>query len=272
MELNPLDWPAEPFLEFYLFLTAVAVAVTLVLRSEVTHADTAGDGGSLSPLELALLSGGVARAADTALVELVVAGAVRLDPKRPKISFETTSEPLPQELAGLRGSFAGVTTRAMFHKAVMPQLQTIKAGLGRRRLTPSAEEAQRLSRYTLGVLAVPIMIGIAKIIVGLSRDRPVGILTVLVLGTMVLAIVLAARPPLRTRAGTAALDEHRDRHARAARAPLEGELPLAFALTGAAVLAGTALAPLARQIRADGSGCGGDGGGGGGGGCGGCSA
>jgi uncharacterized protein (TIGR04222 family) len=273
MSMNPLDWPAEPFLTFYVMLTVLAAAILILLRHEATVVKTA-DLGPLSPLELAILSGGIGRAADTALVAMLVADGARLAPKGKTISFHTTAVPLSAEIEALRRNVSGDMTRMQFHKAVTPQLAAINADLAGRGLTPPAHALQRLRKYTLCVLAIPILVGIAKMIVGASRGRPIGILAVLVVATGMLGIVLLSRMPRRTEAGREALETHRDRHARAARAPLDTELSLAFALTGVAVLAGTPFAPLAAQIRSDGGGGdggGGCGGGGGGGGCGGCS-
>jgi len=92
--------------------------------------------------------------------------------------------------------------------------------------------------------------------------------------------IVLARHPTRTRAGKDALQGYQASHARASRAPLDHELLLAVALSGAAVLSGTAYAPVYAASKTmssggdggdGGGGCGGGGGGGGGGGCGGCS-
>ena len=130
-----------------------------------------------------------------------------------------------------------------------------------------------------------LLFGLAKVGVGLYRDRPVGLLVALVIGTFVLGALLEARKPLRTSAGDAALNKLRHSHRRAARAPLPSELALAVALTGGAVLAGTAYAGYGRTIPSGSTGSSGDGGGDsggssgdsgggdsgrGGGGCGGC--
>ena len=109
-------------------------------------------------------------------------------------------------------------------------------------------------------------------VVGLERGRPVGILFFLLLVTAAIMVVSAGNLPFRTRAGRTAAANARRLQARAARAPEESELVLAFALSGVAVLAGRPYAPL--LVPSGGSGCGGSGcggGGGGGSGCGGCS-
>lgn len=113
----------------------------------------------------------------------------------------------------------------------------------------------------------------------LSRGRPVGYLTALLLLTLLLAIMRWAVIDRRTRAAIERLDHARTQSARLRRAPTEAETDRAVALFGTIVLAGSAWAGF-HQLRqasggdVSGGGDGGssDGGGssGGGGGCGGC--
>ena len=85
---------------------------------------------------------------------------------------------------------------------------------------------------------------------------------------------MLAMRPTRTRAGKDVLKAYQASHARASRAPLDHELLLAVALSGAVVLSGTAYASVyaaSQTMSRGGDGGSGCGGGGGGGGCGGCS-
>ena len=107
-----------------------------------------------------------------------------------------------------------------------------------------------------------------------SRGKPVGFLILLVMICGLANVLLQVRSARRTREGSAVARELRADRSRAVRAPLQAELPLAFAVLGTTALIGSEYAPLAKQI-ASGCGGGGDGGGGGGdggggGGCGGC--
>jgi uncharacterized protein (TIGR04222 family) len=148
----------------------------------------------------------------------------------------------------------------------------VRDGLIQRSLSPSRGAIARLGWYSWVIFAIPLILGSLKLVVGLERDRPVGILFFLLLLTTAIALDMTGRPPFRTRAGRAAAADARQRRARAARAPEESEMVLAFALSGAAVLAGrpygALLVPGGGSRGGDVSGCGGSGGGGG---CGGCS-
>jgi uncharacterized protein (TIGR04222 family) len=112
--------------------------------------------------------------------------------------------------------------------------------------------------------------GIIKVLVGAERHHPVGLLILFLFITVLIGIALA-KHPTRTRAGKDDLLAYQTFHARAARAPLDHELLLAVALSGAVILSGTAYAPVYAASQTMSSGGDGSGGCGGGGGCGGCS-
>jgi hypothetical protein len=97
-------------------------------------------------------------------------------------------------------------------------------------------------------------------------------LTFLVFALALVSFIIATAGPARTSAGTRALRRAKRQNPRAARAPVGDEIMLAFALTGAAVLAGRPYRPFFLTPSDTGGGSGGCGGSGcGGGGCGGCS-
>ncbi|MEP9357278.1 TIGR04222 domain-containing membrane protein [Sphingomonas sp. KR3-1] len=120
--------------------------------------------------------------------------------------------------------------------------------------------------------------GYTKLLIGESRGRPVGFLTMFLAVTAIFALIRFAALDRKTRAGQEALAEARTRSERLRRAPASGETDLGVALFGTAVLVGSDWGDFhqMRSASSSGSGCGssggGDGGGGGcgGGGCGGC--
>jgi uncharacterized protein (TIGR04222 family) len=128
-----------------------------------------------------------------------------------------------------------------------------------------------LEVYTVVVLALPIVLGLAKIMVGSSRGKPGGNLEFLVLLTAAFGFFCLIRQPTRTRRGREALERASDEGSRAFRAPQASELALSFAVSGAAVLTGTQFEAFGNMVRPriEGGGCGSVGDGGGDGGCGG---
>ena len=272
MSYNPLDWPATPFLWLYALLTIAAFLVAIRWRSQIAPAQPSRPLPDPDAMQLAYLAGGPDRVMDTALVALLSTGAATADSRTTTLGISSETNDLPLGFHRIRGLVSGEMDRRQAHNSLQPAVAQLRDELVQHGLAPAPAAITAWRRDCLGLLAIPIVLGLLKLAVGLSRDRPVGILEFLLCVTALAAFVLLVPPPLRTRAGAALLDESRTRHARAARAPLQPELALAFALAGAAVLEGTPHAWLAREIRnSSATGCGG-GGDGGGGGCGGCSA
>ncbi|MHA4837849.1 TIGR04222 domain-containing membrane protein [Sphingopyxis sp. MSC1_008] len=118
-----------------------------------------------------------------------------------------------------------------------------------------------------------IAFGVSRWRYGNALDHPTGFLTALLILTVALALTRWLTGERRTRGGIAAVEEAQTRAQRLRLAPTVGEFPLAVALFGTVVLAGSSWNEF-HQMRTDsnnsndGGGCGG--GGGGCGGCGGC--
>ena len=267
--LNPFDWTAEPFLTLYAMF---AGGVLLLLRAWCTRLKGAvpAAAGGLGVLHLAYLSGGAERAATAALVGLLEAGAAVPDRKRGVLCFDPFI-PVATELQPFRHVSGGEAGRTAFQAEFESRWQRLHRELAGRGLVPSEAEAARFRWQGTVLLCAPLLLGAGKVVVGLSRDRPVGILVVLLMLTVLLGFMMLAGRPYRNLAGGAALKAARQHHERAARAPLPEEMALAFALTGGAVLAGRDYRWALASSSSSSSGDSGGGDGGGGGGCGGCS-
>jgi uncharacterized protein (TIGR04222 family) len=270
MTWNPFDWTAGPFLTLYVTLAAVVFLLGFRVRSmigpaaQVTH--------QLSVLELAYLAGGPRRVGDAALLSLMSGNGATIDSKGGKI---TVADQMP--LANLMDgppvlSLQTTMTRQQFQIAVTPLVERIQERLREYGYCPSDDQMTAFRGFVLPFVGLLVVFGLIKVFVGAERHHPVGFLVMLLFCTILAGFALA-KHPRRTRAGTDALEAYEASRARAARAPLDHELLLAVALSGAIVLSGTAYAPVYAASRTmSGSGDGGSGcGGGGGGGCGGCS-
>jgi uncharacterized protein (TIGR04222 family) len=192
---------------------------------------------------------------------------------------------------------------ALLHPLEEAILDTVDPALGasidelRRDWPPLVEIADRLKSLSLIVsderdwigrvlpvlvaLAVPLL-GAIKILVGLSRDKPVGILVIGCIITVIAAFAAFGRRLLRTWEGDRVLERMKEENT-ALMADVEGsrgelvgpDLALALGLFGIDVLEAGPLAELHAALKpqtGSAGGCGGDGGGcdGGCGGCGGC--
>jgi uncharacterized protein (TIGR04222 family) len=272
MTWNPFDWTAEPFLALY--VTLAAVVLLWGFRSRLMIGPPAHATRKLSVLELAYLSGGARRLGDAALLSLTSGYGATIDPKGHSI---TVTDLTP--LATLMGRSTVLSvqpgmTRQQFQTAVTPIVEQVQRRLRQLGYSPTENQMTSFRMTVLPFVGLLLVFGITKAVVGAERHHPIGILVVLLFLTAFAGIVMA-KQPTRTRAGKDVLQSYQSSHERAARAPLDHELLLAVALSGAVVLAGTPYASVhaASQTMSSSGGDGGSGcgGGGGGGGCGGCS-
>ncbi|HLG81681.1 MAG TPA: TIGR04222 domain-containing membrane protein [Bradyrhizobium sp.] len=272
MTWNPFDWTAGPFLALYLSLAAIIFLGGFGMRSMIGPAAQAIR--RLSALELAFLAGGARRLGDAALLALSSGNGATIDPKGHSITV-TDQRPLSTlmdrpPLLPVRPDM----TRQQFQAAVQPLVERVQQRLQDFGYYPSSEQMRSFRWSVLPYVGLLLAFGATKALIGAERHHPVGFLVILLVLTAVGGFLLA-KSPTRTRAGKDALRSCKASNARASRAPLDQELLLAVALSGAVVLSGTAYAPVYAASKtmsssSDGGGCGG-GGDGGGGGCGGCS-
>jgi uncharacterized protein (TIGR04222 family) len=303
--LNPLDAPGPLFLVMYAGAFMLACALAWAVRSEARGPSAASPKPlRLDPYAVAYLNGGPVLAVNTAVACLAERGLIdvrrsdatlRAKPDAVAAAAGAALEPLERHvLSAAYGTAARKVSEV--RAAVAPQVRAIADDLeGQGLLIPAARGASAQLVCTLVALTVPA-VGVAKILVGLWRDRPIGYLAAMVVISVPVALLLFARRPHRTRRGDLALDHLRTTHGdlksrvrrlvsatTPAAAAGDPALALGMGLFGLALLDGTDLSSLKRVLtpqggRADGSGsgCGGGGcgtscggGGGGGGGCGG---
>ena len=287
---NLLDLHGSQFLGFFVAAFAVAVCIAAAIRWYIRRSsdELSFKPVHVDPYEVAYLAGGEDTAINAALASLVSRGALKVQGEERRL-VRNHGE-IPGSLHPLEA--------AIFH-AVDPALGASIAEL-HRDWPPLVEIAERLTslglivsdeRDWLGrvlpvlvVLAVPL-IGAIKVLVGLSRDKPVGFLVISCIIAAVVAFVAFARRLLRTWEGDRVLDRMKAENAAAgadmdcSQGELVGpDLAMALGLFGIGVLEAGPLAELhaALKPRSESGGwggCGGDGGGDGGGcggGCGGC--
>jgi uncharacterized protein (TIGR04222 family) len=269
MTWNPLDWTAVPFLTLYVALAIIVLSLGFSFRRMIGSA--AANTRELTILELAYLGGGAKRVGDAVLLCLTSRNGASIDPKGHKItvSDQTSLSDLVDRPTRLQ--VRPNMTRQQFQKVVKPLVERIRDSLRKVGYTPTDDQMMTFRVTFLSFIALILLLGISKAIVGAERGHSVGFLIALLVMTAVVGLLLAA-PPTRTRAGNDALERYRASNARAVRAPLEHELLFAVALSGAVVLSGTSYASVYAASQTMNSSSGGDGGGGcGGGGCGGCS-
>jgi uncharacterized protein (TIGR04222 family) len=300
---NPLHWDGPTFLKLYLLLFAVALAGSFLLRYRLYNpadsgrgAFASGTGKDLDPYEMATLRQNTHLAVNAAIAALSRDHAVAVSERKTGRLLKKTrysisaGAALPRDALPLERAVYQEVSRhrdgvepADLHQRVQPAADAIVASLQSRGLLLGPANAQRRLLAALPLLALGAF-GIVKVCIGISRDRPVMWLVLLVIGTLLLAGLMFARSR-RTVRGADALSSWKDRIAqRKVRGEQDvrngHELAWLIALYGVAVLDPRAMGALRAAVASHpaqggggggcGGSCGGGCGGGGGGGCGGC--
>jgi uncharacterized protein (TIGR04222 family) len=294
--MNPFDLRGPDFLVLYAELFVVVFLAAGILRWALRGPAGTPPMGirSLNAYETALLSGGDRAAVKTALAGLVHRGLVKADTvKRLLVPSGQPEGKLPvqeQELFEQISATNGVGVDAATSQTETNSMTIMRERLETLGLLLTAAQAAWVRWVPLFLaLSVPAF-GVIKIFIGISRGRPVGILVVFCFVSVIGALALFGRRPLRTRSGDKALSSiwHDNSALRsAAREPdrlASSDVCLAVAIFGLGTVAVGGLADLDSALRpvvahksgwlgSCGGGCGGGGCGGGcgGGGCGGCS-
>lgn len=269
-----LGWSGPAFLFAYvlamfgaLFLSAPARRLCRLGRR------AAGASAPLasSPYELACLAGGKERAIQAALVSLTQRGALKaaadgsgfeVADQLPRGAHALEAE-LYREIESGRG---GATQLMHTGLRALPPLQARleQSGL----VHPSSPADVRCWRWAgcLPLLAV-MSLGILRAVVGVSRDRPIGFLVILLVISLVIVLVKLAVTPGLTVRGQAHLQEMRRRNAALGTTAMQratqlsaADLTLGVALFGAAALGAESLAWMKPLLFPTPQGGGGDGG------------
>ncbi|WP_298190782.1 TIGR04222 domain-containing membrane protein [Novosphingobium sp.] len=271
--LGPFDLHGPEFLILYCELAVIALIASFVIPRYLRP-----EGRPCRPTdedELALLAGGRERYAETVAVRLLSVGAVSVQSDgRLQIRDRNGGRTLAERRVVALGSPMRWGDMLL---AVAGPAENAEHKLAQRGLLMDAATRQQMRLLQTAPLALLFLFGMAKWIVGTMRDRPVGILTALLIVTAIVAVLRFAVLDRQTRAGKVALADARSEAARLRRAAPTDEAPLAVALFGTSVLIGAYLSDFHRMRSAGGGGdtsssggCSGGSGGCGGGGCGGC--
>lgn len=304
---NPLDFKGPEFLAFYLLVASAAILLACFLRWCLRQplGNSSGESVSLDAYETAYLAGGKYQAIHVAIASLVQRGHLKARPLTRTLTLKTplthNSHPLEQAIEQaitVDGSIHRV--RASVANATDPIYKRLQS-LG---LLLTERQAKLAQQLPASLIFAVLLLGITKIVVGISRGKPVGFLVVLCIITAIIGFCFLGVSVFRTRSGDRVLSKLRTRHAnlRQTRAinnsQADSQLELAFALFSSEVLTDSSLTDLKQVLTppvsststsgsgdssswwsgggGDGGSCGDGGGGGcggggcGGGGCGGC--
>lgn len=297
--MNLFDLPGPQFLGLYTGLLIGAALGGLVLRRVLrTPGDLPyGATAELDPYETAYLAGGRNAAVNAALTTLVHRGLVRFKASRgfvmqqPTVATHVTSK---FEAGVYRIIESGRSDVMEIRRAARPLVELLSSRLRDLQLVYPMGSFGLARVMPALVMSAVLVVGIIKISVGLSRERPVLYLVLLSFLALFGTILFLRMPLLRTRRGDGFLSRIRSRNTalRTSAATMPSRLgpadvALATALFGPQLWTSGPVADVSQELRTRrdghsgsscGSGCSGgsssscSGGGGscGGGGCGGC--
>jgi uncharacterized protein (TIGR04222 family) len=289
-----LDLGGPEFLAAYVpILIGALIVGAFVRRLASPRLDSGKPMPALSSIEAAYLAGGPRQALAALVTSVAQRKLITFDEKTRSVSLVAGAgppeDPFERQLVGLIGqrspTLTNIESRA---DELFGQLRDRLKNLGL--LVP--DERHRIPQVLIvAVVGGALALGAAKLVVGLSRGRPVGILLILLVGGVVAMVKLLSDLPERSALGDEVLK--RLRHSSAglelstSRSPdrlAPNDLALAVALYGPELITVGSIAVLAQSLRpkprvaesgffsdVSSSSCGSSCGGCGGGGCGGCS-
>lgn len=282
---NPLQWRGGSFLMGYVAWIVAACALAGRL-----HRALRGPGetdGEPRLRELAFLADGADRAADVDVIDAMCRADIEVDFDRQALRASRLLDRVWLRVRGQApvGAHDRVLQAIRRHERLSKVLKDVRdfqeelhPMLIRKGLMLDAGDALAVRLFSALPLLVLLGLGVLKLGIGMARDRPVGLLTILAVIVALIALGYPFTPVRRTRAGDAAL--HRAATVVPAdETPTETTMRL-LALMGTVALIDTPFADyhLVREPMPNGgdgsgggdSGSGGGDGSGGGGGCGGC--
>lgn len=287
MGLGPFDFNGPQFLTFFGVASAIALGLSLWWREQAAQpADATFPTGNLDPYLVARLNGPPHLPVDAAVAALHREGAIEI--ALGGVLGQRFPEPTqPFEKTIWQNLGSGGRSLGALQQQMEPQLVRLDDQLRAHGLLVAPELRAQSVWFSLAACGFVLLLGLIKIGVGLSRQKPVGFLAISCVVLAILAVMLATRwAPRVSGRGKKYLESLKNRHRTVSGGALAGmagaEIAVLIALYGV-VEAPLELREVLRPRRKTGGDGGGDGGsdssdgggsGGGssgcGGGCGGC--
>lgn len=189
------------FLGVYLGGFAVAVAIGFYRRLAVLgpyRTAARQDYQNLSPESRAYVRGGASRVMELALFDLFNAGLVNADKDGRLVAAAVEDGPkrvgkdAPVSHQILRILQKEPKTFASLLRVSVPAIDSIRVDLAERRLVPDEATLKSARNRSLTPFWILGIIGIARCVQGISNDRPIGFLFMLLVATGITMIVFAS--------------------------------------------------------------------------------
>jgi uncharacterized protein (TIGR04222 family) len=205
--MNPFDLRGPEFLLFYFLFSLGVVIAIVVLRRRAESGDAPridlGD-----PYLIAYLRGGEDEALRVAVITLLDRGILVIDGhlirSADHVTGDMVSRPIERVVLG-KFSIPGEAASILTDKNLKTALRSYQDNLERAGLLPDAgARSARLKRLLLGLTALGV-VGVIKIQIGLSFERPVGLLVLMMIAAMIIAAAISF--PRLTARGKATLED-----------------------------------------------------------------
>jgi len=247
---NPWGISGPAFVWLYLGLLLVPLVVRGFLRSaakRITPRATHGhDTYPLSVYHLAYLAGGPNRTVETVIAAMIERGQLRVNSKKKlKAVGAPPSDVLERAVWDASNDAVGSGTLGVQNwvRSSVP-MKALSDELERRGLVVPGARYKRIGRTVAWLYVAVLAVGAARLVNGLTLDRPVGLLGFLLVVTVIVLIAAASKASAHrhvlTPAGKRMLKQARDESNRArrttAQSPDSWGMPMGGVLVGAAGL------------------------------------
>ena len=195
-----LDWQGPEFLVFYMFSLTGALLWSLHLKKKAAKRfeSAAPPSPFTDPFEIAFLAGGVPRVCQLAVARVLKLKLAkwekhwsgdRLIPNNPSTS---AADLHPVEVVlhnALLAKPKGIALKDL-PALCSPACRALESRLARLGLRPTASETNLAARRSVLPLVAVLCLGILKLLIGLSRHKPIGILFFFLIGTLIAILFL----------------------------------------------------------------------------------
>lgn len=279
---NPINFTGADFLKFYILIGIIGLVLAFWLRHSLCLPDGTPnqETENLNPYEVAFLAGNSDRLVKTAIINLIQQGYAEIETKQQflwikqrKLIFrrmvDSSGHPVEQAIAQEIIAADGSIKEVLQKNTGIAELVSLR--LQQLGLVMNANQSSKAQFYPLLIMIFILGLGVVKMFVGISRDKPIGFLIICLCGFIVFGQILFTKP-YRSRYGDRVLKNLLDRfkHLKTVHST-NFQFSIAFALFGTTVLVANPVFAELNQMFTSSDGGGGDGDGGGGcGGCGGC--
>jgi uncharacterized protein (TIGR04222 family) len=296
--MYPFDLHGPEFISLYVASTVAATAGAAVYRNIKSNTGTACEAHplyvALDPYEIAYLRGGKKAVLDAVLATLVQSGVIAVEGENASVRDDAKVDSHPVVSALRSKLFLGTHSSETMKVALkrwkdepLQEFDALREKLERAGYILREDFSKHIAAVSAAIMLSPLIIGVPKLLIGLSIGKPVTFLVLLLFINAIFAVAFLCSKPLRTGKGDAAMQTLSKQNAtlktNAAANPNAlnpMQVATVAALFGPAVFTLGMLGDFNRKIvppQAYGGGCGsgsscggGSCGGGCGGGCGGC--